>query len=193
MLVLKNRFIFLCTPRTGSRAIVNALKTLGDAKESREHHVHPEDVKSTAESLFSGSGDLPMVTIIRDPYDQTLSWFGHAVLRHEPEKHTEKDFADFIKSRSIGWYFHDKLNPYLGGETHVHAERFRRSGLQLTLSNLLGHVNSRTGTRMTAPKLSRVGGGFSPKRTLLTEKTRSLIEARFPEDIRLWNSLRERD
>jgi len=189
VIVVKNKFIFLCTPRTGSRAIVNALQTLPDAYESREHHVHPEDVKETAEKLSKGSSTLPMFTILREPYEQVLSWFGHVVLRHEPKKCTAEDFADFIRTKSIGWYFHDKLNPYLLDLEGVRCEIFLKRHLERTLAGMFGKVNGALGTALITPRLTKMGGAFSPPLNLLNETTTHLIRERFPEDIRLWSEL----
>lgn len=185
MVVIPGRGIFLCTPRTGSRAIANALKTFDGVKESREHHVHPEDVRSTLKQMDPsgaleeayGSGELPCITVIRNPYYQTLSWFGRAVLRHEPHKETVEEFSKFLRTRSVGWYFHDTLNPYAGMAELV---KFRPKDLQRTMEEITSWAG------LPSTKLERVGGGSSPSPELLNETTKELIRSRFPKDVELY-------
>ena len=156
---------------------MTALKTFDGAKESREHHVHPEDVRATAERLVPGSAGLPCVAVIRNPYYQALSWFGHVVLRHEPHKATAEQFVKFLRTRSVGWYFHDTLNPYAGMAELV---KFRPRDLQKTMDEITSWAGLSTAT------LTRVGGGTTPPAELLNETTKAMIRSRFPKDVELY-------
>lgn len=189
MLVAKNRFIFLATPRTGSRALISALGTLKDTRKAKTHHVHPEDVATEAESLYAGSKSLPIVTIIRNPYHQMLSWFGHAVLRNDASKATSHDFASFIKTYMNSWLLADRLNPYAKMD-RIHFFTFHPTSLRSTLNDLIKRSNCWNGTYDQATQLSKVGGTSTPPSQLLTVETRGLIAERFPEDIELWQHQR---
>lgn len=164
--------------------MVSALLTLPDTYESSTHHVHPEDIESETRAL-GASPDILKTTVIRNPYDQMLSWFGHAVLRSDSSRHTESNFADFIKNYSLNWFLNDTLNPYKN-VSGIRFLKFDKTNLHNTLSALIKLSNSCNGTYDPVVQLSKIGGGTTPSRELLTPRTRRLIEERFPEDIELW-------
>lgn len=164
---------------------MNALKVLPDSCESREHHVHPEDVDDTTIRLGHRPNKLKF-TVLRDPYQQTLSWFGHAILRHKPHRSTVKDFASFIKEYSTGWYFHDVLNPYLLMMDDVIPVPFSKDNLENTLRSIIGHSNRVNGAKDQPAHITKIGGVFSPNPELLNETTTRLIDQRFPRDVELW-------
>ena len=75
MIVIPNKFTFVATPRTGSRAISEALiRKYPDAitEYPNDHHAAPDSVPT----------DLPIYTVLRNPLDQLLSWWAHVDLRH---------------------------------------------------------------------------------------------------------------
>ena len=69
MVIIPNKFVFLATPRTGSRAVSEALiRKYPDAitdYPSNHHDPAPDD------------NTLPIYTVIRNPFDQILSWHSH--------------------------------------------------------------------------------------------------------------------
>ena len=73
MIVIPNKFVFLATPRTGSRAISEALiRKYPDAitdYPSNHHDPAPDDNK------------LHVYTVIRHPVYQMLSWWAHVDVR----------------------------------------------------------------------------------------------------------------
>jgi hypothetical protein len=165
---------------------------LPGACESREHHVHPEDVALTAESL-GGAKSLPRFTVIRNPYDQALSWFGHVVLRHHSDVSLawqQQAFEDFLRGTAISWYFDRQLNPYLlsRGEQSGDVLPFTyQTDLTKTVGQIVGRSNFLNGTADRQGPVTKVGGLHRPNPKLLNATTTRLIEKRFPEDIKLWH------
>jgi len=178
MLIIPDRVIILATPRTGSRALEAAFS--GGTK-TKEHHVHPEDVLAEAERLVPGSSNLPKYTVCRNPYQQTLSWFYHAVLRHEPQADIT-GLLSFIKETHISWYFDQRLNPY-----HAVADK------------ILPYDRD---ARATALAIYRATGAKAKKQVPLIGQSTGLddawlnskdvlkaIEKRFPKDIELYSEV----
>lgn len=174
------RVAFLPTPRTGSRALVQALLHQPGAVESRYHHVHPAELASTIEQM-TGSPELPMVSVARDPFHQTLSWYYHAN-RDVPK--TEEGFADFIKSANFGWYFRDRLYPYHAVAPHVVMD-------EQDLGRTLIAICERYGIPLAPYKnyaMPKIGVSGVNKR-LLTDRTRELVHERFGIDVAYYRSL----
>lgn len=70
MVTLPNGDIFVCTPRTASRAIMEALmRAYPDAKNTYpyDHHIHPEEVPLGGRIFGT----------VRDPYTHLISWFNN--------------------------------------------------------------------------------------------------------------------
>ena len=85
MVILPSGLTFVATPRTGSRAISEAL--LSKHKDAisdypQNHHMWPESVPK----------DYPIYTVIRNPADQMVSWWHHVDVRHS-SKRTILEFA----------------------------------------------------------------------------------------------------
>jgi len=179
----------LCTPRTGSRSFVEALKkSFPGAVESEAHHVHPEEVSREIERLGGDPLSTPKFALIRNPYHQTLSWFGHVVLRHDASKATEQDFKDFIKTCSVNFFFNERLSIY-ADVPNINLIPFKRKNLNGSWQKLISLSNTLNGTSDRVTPLSRIGGGSTPPKELITADTKYLIDQRFPEDIKLWQRI----
>lgn len=178
MLIIPEKAIILATPRTGSRALEAAFKK---GVKTKEHHVHPEDVEREAEVLVPGSSKLPKYTVCRNPYQQTLSWFYHAVLRHDPMASTT-GLLSFIKDTHISWYFDRRLNPY-----HMVADRilrYDRDGRATALA-----IYRQTGAEVKK-SVPLIGQSTGLDDTWLNNKAvLKAIEERFPEDIELYGEV----
>ena len=79
MIVIPDKFTFVATPRTGSRAISEALilkypEAITDYP--KDHHTYPDAVPR----------DLPIYTVIRNPTSQLLSWWAHVDVRHNSNR-----------------------------------------------------------------------------------------------------------
>jgi hypothetical protein len=175
MITLPGRFIFAPTPRTGGRAIAAALITLEGAYASKYHHEHPEDIP-TGWTVYS---------VIRDPYHQTLSWFYHAIVRHDPVQAHAERFHRFITEARISWFFDQRLNPYheIATKTFIY-----RPDLSETVSLMLKEINL-----AQTLSCSTIGKSTDVKPQLIDARARELINERFPEDIELYQSVLERE
>ena len=159
MVIIPNRFTFVATPRTGSRAITEALKRVDGAEASRMHHVPWQDVPLTTR---------PIVTVHRDPYNQTLSWYYHAIVR-QGEEPTEASMLEFVKNYDIGWTFHDRLYIYAPIVDMVY---WYEDGLETMMYDL----------GLERFKVQHIGRSNSDK-SLLTKPVLAAIKQRFPQDV----------
>jgi hypothetical protein len=177
MILVPQKFVFLATPRTASRTLKEMIRTTHDeTKESREHHIHPEDIFRD----FPEARDIPRYALIREPYDQVLSWFHHAIVRHDRAAETAGQFKHFIRTGAFSWYFHDTLNPY--------NEVAELLPYQRGVLKAYEYMATKPYHKKKAPVV-----GLRPRTLsnakMLNEENRALIEERFPRDIELWNAL----
>lgn len=94
MLLVPNKFVFLNTPRTGSRAISAVFQGLGYCP-AQFHHTNISEVHT----------DLPVFTMLRNPTTQLLSWWW--------DSRYIWCFEDYIKEHWTGiTWNHEDLNPY---------------------------------------------------------------------------------
>ena len=86
MIVIPNKFIFLATPRTGSRAISEALirkYPQAISEYPTNHHGQPAETNK-----------LRKYSVVRNPVDQILSWWSHnTVNRHIIIEQTPLEWA----------------------------------------------------------------------------------------------------
>jgi hypothetical protein len=190
MLIVPGKFIFLATPRTGSRTIVKALKfRFPEALETKEHHVHPEDVRATEKELLSGTSTkaktapLPMCTVLRDPYRQSLSWY--YLLRKEPPERSEENFADCLKTCGASWYFYDRLYPYSHDPSADVTNVMYEEDLMKTYNRIMSIFGLKPEFGKEFPEIGRT----HPSLELLTPRTRGLINERFKTDISVYRDL----
>jgi hypothetical protein len=118
--------------------------------------------------------DLPVYTIIRNPYDQLLSWYYHA---YKPQG---RSFLDFIETYSNGRYLYkSRLNIYREVVTrHFVFER----GLQRAMDDM-GFPDIMVGwTGKTEPV---------PDKSLYLddEAVQKAIQSRFAADIELYEQV----
>jgi hypothetical protein len=111
MITVPQKFRLLNTPRTGSRTLSTLVRqayanTLPPEVEGKapfpDHHAHPEDVPT----------DLPLYTVIREPFDHVLSWFWHGYWRGRENAPTADILLNFVKTSRHGFFLHDRLNIY---------------------------------------------------------------------------------
>lgn len=188
MVVVPGKFIFLATPRTGSRAVKEALlKYAPGAVESREHHTHPGDIDSTAEKLLEGSSDLPRFSVIRDPYDQARSMFYHAHVRHMPTgtDPTSNDFIKWLGEFGVGkganpWWFNTTLYPYKD-----HSDRIFEYWRHLVRTIFAA------GGLCQPPGIDWVGASKGAPENLMNEQARAAVDERFGDDVEFFNTVFE--
>jgi len=167
--------------------LISALRTLPETVETKAHHVHPEDVEHESKALGC-SPDVPRFTVLRNPYEQALSWFGHAKLRTQSCTPSEKNFLDFINNFNLGFTFSDRLNIY-AGVSRIRYLKYIKNNLDGTVRALIKQSNALSGCYDQPTKLCTIGGGSTPPASLLTPAAKAAIERRFPEDLSLWHSL----
>lgn len=106
MVIVPDKFTFVATPRTGSRALAEALikqypQSVTDYP--RDHHTDVSMVPA----------DYPIYTVIREPVSHLISWYYHVDARH---KNNKRSFDSFVKEYDSPQYFcrYNKyiLNPY---------------------------------------------------------------------------------
>lgn len=184
MITLPGHFIFAATPRTGSRAISKALLTIEGASRWKDdsgrdmHHVHPEE-------LAGKTNGLPIYSVIRCPYDQTLSWFYHAIVRHDPVMAYAERFHTFIREAYIGWFFNQRLNPYHEISTKIFLYQPELSGVVRSILRESG-LDSQA-TQIEEPET--IGKSVSLDKKLIDSQARELVNERFKEDIRLYKRI----
>jgi hypothetical protein len=177
VLIIPEKVIILATPRTGSRALEAAFSK---GVKTKEHHVHPEDIAAEAEKLVPGSSKLPKYTICRNPYLQTLSWYWHAVARHEDP--STNGLLKFIKDQHISWYFDQRLNPY-----HVVADKILPYDQDARATALAIYRATGAPVKKQVPL---IGQSVGLQTTLLSDKAvLKAIEKRFPDDIELYSEV----
>ena len=117
MIMVPDKFVFLASPRTGSRSMKNAIRDhYSDTYllETREHHIHPADVFTD----FPKAWEVPFYSVFREPMDLMLSWFYHAVVRNSPQRETPGQFMKFLQKGKVSWFLNDTMYPYAGLTTH---------------------------------------------------------------------------
>jgi len=85
MIIIPYKFIFLETPRTGSKSCRAVLSKIPGATVSEKCHVGC----NLAMAIKRATG-LPLVTVTRDPLDHLVSWYLATANRKKP-------FVDFIE------------------------------------------------------------------------------------------------
>lgn len=182
MVIIPNKFIYLATPRTGSRAIAAALMSIREARETPEHHIHPQDIDKNANYLLPGSEELPTITVIRDPYEQVLSVFHHVFTRHLTGRDaTEADLLRFIKEAKVAWWFADRLYPY-------HAVADVTFQYQPHLQHTMNEIAYEMGL-YPCPVVGMVGVTKNRQTHLLTSPVKEKIDERFPDDVQLYKEV----
>jgi hypothetical protein len=77
--LLPDKFVFLCTPHTGSMAVTHALKRLPGAINVQNkawgvgHHATLEQVRETVSDKMTGNERV--IAFVRNPYDLIVTWF----------------------------------------------------------------------------------------------------------------------
>lgn len=175
MLIVPDRFVLLATPRTGSRALEQAFEGI----KSKDHHVHPEDLEETCETLLEGSSKLPKYTVTRNPYQHALSWYWHAEARHSTTP-SVTGMCQFLKDRHISWYFSNRLNPY-----HAVADRILRYESNGDVTALAISLETGATIQKNTPRIGQ--RATSLDFLLSSREVLKAIEARFPEDIEFYN------
>jgi hypothetical protein len=172
-------FTFVATPRTGSRYVSKILELAGGTP-SEQHHEHPADVPR----------DFPIYAVLRDPYDQALSWFYHAIVRSLKRLPRSVDFQRFLTDSYISFYFNTSLNPYSKITTKFFLyEKDLFPVVKRILTATVGPNNSVLTLSSDASTVKPLGKTKNVDRGLLTPLNRRLIEERFSEDIRLYERI----
>ncbi len=166
----ERKIVLLATPRTGSRAIKEAVleeaERRGEAfSVSKLHHPFPHEVPGYGYEKW---------TIIRDPLDQLKSWITHADKWDDP--------TDFIKTYKTRYFFYEGgmniysklVDRYFVYEDQAHKEIWESLGYKPKDIPIVGRTDSRART--------------------LTEYQEALAQKRFYNDFKLYyNTLLERE
>lgn len=105
MVILPSGLTFVATPRTGSRAISEALLRKHEDAISdypQDHHMWPESVPQ----------DYTIYTVIRNPVDQMISWWNHVDVRAKSKRRVvqfAKEYSNVMFLPADGKY---RLNIY---------------------------------------------------------------------------------
>lgn len=95
MIVVPGKFVYVGSPRTGSRYIYNVLeKHFANAERWHEHHAFPRDVMAAKQR----NGGIPIFSVVRDPCDQLYSLYLNS-LRKYPDRKVTTTFREFIEGR----------------------------------------------------------------------------------------------
>jgi hypothetical protein len=170
MVILPNqRVIVVATPRTGSRAIKEAILS-GDshASATKYHHPMPDEVRKVMER-----DDYAVWTMIREPLSQLKSWISH----NERWKDSNT-ILDFIKNYDSKYFFRNGgMNIY-----NQEVDRyfiFEQGGHQKMLDELW--INE---------KVPVIGATGSAQREL-TEAQENAARSRFAFDFKLYQQVLE--
>lgn len=106
MIVVPNKFVFLATPRTGSRATSEALL--------RKYPDAITDYPSNHHDPAPDGNKLPVYTVIRHPVDQMLSWWYHVDVQHGSDRRPIQFAAEYDNVMFMPRWAEYRLN--------IHAE-----------------------------------------------------------------------
>lgn len=154
MIIVNNEFIFLNNPRTGSRAFTLGLIAAGAVPEGTKHvHTMPIEIASSKYVTW------PKYTILRDPVDWALSYWGMSGI---------KSFDEWIEQplKVLPWA-ENRLNAYSGIATHYmlyewgHESMFRYLGIDPPSIPLVGSLKERRGSlNLTFKRIERIYDKF---------------------------------
>lgn len=168
MIIVPDKFIFLCTPRSGSRSTVAALHVLDGTIVSDNHHGTIDEVIEAKKKY-----GLKTITTLRDPAHILLSyWWGF--LRHKPLRIT---FEDHIK-RSPATILWGRIFPY----HELTDEYFLFSKGLDAFFKYLGFPDLNVPKIGVRPKAQQ----RLPDPNYITEEHRALIKEKFPDDVALY-------
>ena len=87
MILVPGKFIYLCTPSTGSRTTAEVLiKQCGGKNLIKDHHVQPKKLVTMIPDYSE-----PLYSVLRSPYDHILAKFWHLNYRRKPEFREDLD------------------------------------------------------------------------------------------------------
>jgi hypothetical protein len=164
MIIVPDRYTFVATPRTASRAIVEALlrrypKSI--TSYPKDHHIDPEYVPK----------DYPIYTVIREPLSHIMSWWYHVDYRNKVDRNPLQFAQQYRHPVYIDQYRKYKLNPYA-----EIADRFFVYETELPILETTFDI-----------QLETVGKGTYPKKPFAV--LREYIEDEFADDVQLYKSL----
>lgn len=166
MVIVPDKFVFLATPRTASRAITEALlKKYPNAisEYPRNHHDPAPD-----------TNELPVYTVIRNPYDQLLSWYSHVVMKRDPKN--RQSVFEFASTYENPMFF-PKYNKY---RLNIHAEQADKFIPYTSTLNKIAYF-------FELKDLERVGSKNTYKPTDREERDLwRILDRHFASDLKLW-------
>jgi hypothetical protein len=167
--IVTDNFILLATPRTASRTLEACVMQVADIHPTKtdKHHTKAAEVLAT----ISRRPEVPVYTMLRNPLTQVVSWWKHA---QKPV-----DIETFIKKYRNGWLFNGRLNIYEGQfckDTVQIKHMLFEDGVPAALEVL--------GLSLYDIDIPHIGK--TDESTPAFDE--SLVYARFPKDIELYNS-----
>jgi hypothetical protein len=161
MIIVPDKFTYVFTPRTGSRATERAFldHVPGAYRPSNYHHDHPDDLPQ----------GLPVYATIRNPYDQVLSWYA-------PWEKQGFTVVEFLHRSPPGRrWIQKRLNVY---DEYVDAYFIYEDGIEQIFKTLGYGI-------VSVPKVGTSG----VDKTRLTQEARELIDEIFEYDVKLYERI----
>lgn len=165
----EKKTIFLCHPRTGSRAVSKALVDWCGFKAQHSHHAGPQ--KGEYEDYFK-------FTTVRNHWDAITSWWYNAVGQSSQAQLTVPWVRKWFKGNA-NYFRLPRLWWFLGEFPDIHVMRYE---------TLLEDYHNTLGSRGCSPtKLPMVGYGTfrksRPYQEVVTPEVRAFIQETFADEI----------
>ena len=175
MVIVPGKFIFLCTPRTGSRSVSSALRAIPDVVIGPVHHAHPKDILEAQNKT-----GLPTITIIREPCRQLLSYFWPQIVNG-----SGRSFKEYVETQPIipdhfqfnGAY---RLNIYEEITDHFHL-------FEKGLEAFFDHWGL---SNLNLPLIGTYKGAKKPDPAYITRTFKEIVGEYFGKDLALYRKVR---
>jgi hypothetical protein len=169
-ILVPDRFIYLCSPRTGSRTTREALeKHCGAVRVGEMHHAKRTELEQMKQDL----PDLPVYSMMRDPFDFVCSAYARA---YDP---TMRDFLDNWNSDVLEEW-DGAMTPYEGFVDHY-----------FIFENTLEDFFRRVG--FPDLPLEHKGRYETPPYKPLAEGDEQMVREQFPQDFARYEHWKQRN
>lgn len=178
MIRVPGKCIYLCSPRTASRATEDALvKQCGGQKLIDGHHAMPADMHLLEQY------DEPVVCMLREPYDWILAQYARFWVSRIPEK----------REPMWTWLSHFNADLIRFGNGMMHPYHEYVDECYLYENGVEAFLTSIGFPDVVAPEIGRGGTPEYPiKIDSVHPDCRELIEKKYAKDIALYNHWHER-
>ena len=182
MILVPGKFIYLCTPTTGSRSTAKVLlEQCGGVLLSANHHATKTELNTKAPNYSE-----PLYSVLRNPYELLASKYWHRTYKRNLEKHPFS-FADFLIEVSANARY-DQFGPILATyQDYVNRYFLYEDGLE-SFFKMVGFPD------VEIPKIGRVNAELNKTRINwrhLDYKYLQAIDKLFPRDVELYKRVTE--